>query len=71
MTSGAQNSQMSPLRKCMLYQVQLSTAKNPQHQLSQPEEQLLKELRDLNGLVILPVKWGGKKYKHKLKTLKI
>jgi hypothetical protein len=51
--NGVQYLQMSPLRKCKLYQVQLAMAKNPQHQLCQQEEQLLKEWRDLNGHVIL------------------
>lgn len=45
---------MSPLRKCKLCPVQLAKAKNPPHQLCPQEEQLLKEWRDLNGLVILP-----------------
>lgn len=44
---------MSPLRTCKLYPVQLAMAKSPPHQLCQQEEQLLKQRRDLNGLVIL------------------
>lgn len=62
MMSGAQDLRMSPLRKRKLYQVHLSMAKNLQQQLCHQEEQLLKEWRDLNGLVIdltcIPM-WGS------------